>query len=128
VFVYGDASGQRRQTTGDSDYQIIREYLRKAGYRDVRYNIPAANPSVRDRVGMVNAKLWSALEQAEVVVDPRCKELIRDFEEVTYKPGSGVIDKDRDPKRTHASDAMGYLVWQECRPKPPFGEQQRRLF
>jgi len=128
LFVYGDASGQRRQTTGSSDYQIIQEYLRRAGYRDVRYNVPLANPSVRDRVGLVNAKLWSALEKVEVVVDPRCKELIRDFEEVTYKPDSGVIDKDRDSKRTHVSDALGYLIWQECRPQPPFGEQARRLF
>ncbi len=24
-----------------------------------------------------------------------------------------MIDKDRDPKRTHLSDALGYLVWQE---------------
>jgi hypothetical protein len=128
VFVYGDASGQRRQTTGSSDYQIIREYFRKAGYRDVRYNVPTANPSVRERVGLVNAKLWSSLEEADVTVDPRCKELIRDFEEVTYKADSGVIDKDRDPKRTHVSDAVGYLIWQECRQLPPFGEQQRRLF
>ena len=27
-----------------------------------------------------------------------------------------MIDKDRDPRRTHLSDALGYLVWQECRP------------
>ena len=128
LFVYGDASGQRRQTTGSSDYQIIREYLRRAGYRDVRYNVPPANPSVRDRVGLLNAKLWSALEEVEVVIDPRCKELIRDFEEVTYKPDSGVIDKERDSKRTHVSDALGYLIWQECRPQAPFGEQSRRLF
>jgi len=128
LFVYGDASGQRRQTTGSSDYLIIREYLRKAGYRDVGYNVPPSNPSVRERVGLVNAKLWSALEEVELVVDPRCKELIRDFEEVTYKSESGVIDKERDPKRTHASDALGYLIWQECRPQPPFGEQAGRLF
>ena len=24
-----------------------------------------------------------------------------------------MIDKERDPKRTHLSDALGYLVWQE---------------
>jgi hypothetical protein len=128
VFVYGDASGQRRQTTGNSDFQIVREYLRKAGYRDVRYNVPSANPSVRERVGLVNAKLWSALEESELYVDPRCKELIRDFEEITYKPESGVIDKERDAMRSHLSDALGYLMWQECRALPPFGEQSRRLF
>jgi len=128
VFVYGDASGQRRQTTGSSDFQIVREYLKAAGYRDVRYNVPPANPNVRERVGLVNAKLWSALEQADLYVDPRCKDLIRDFEEITYKPESGVIDKEGDAMRTHLSDALGYLIWQECRALPPFGEQSRRLF
>ena len=46
-----------------------------------------------------------------------------DFEEVTFKPDSGVIDKDKDPKRTHLSDALGYLIWQEYRPAAAFGEQ-----
>jgi hypothetical protein len=34
---------------------------------------------------------------------------------VVYKENSLVIEKDRDPRRTHLSDALGYLVWQECR-------------
>jgi hypothetical protein len=50
-----------------------------------------------------------------------------DFEEVTFKPDSSVIDKDKDPKRTHLSDALGYLIWQECRPGVAFGEQGKRL-
>ena len=36
------------------------------------------------------------------------------------------IDKDNDPKRTHLSDALGYLIWQECR--EPVGERRERLF
>jgi hypothetical protein len=54
-------------------------------------------------------------------------ELIKDLEEVSYKADSGVIDKDKDPRRTHLSDALGYLVWQECRPQSPVGEQNVRL-
>ncbi len=50
-----------------------------------------------------------------------------DFEEVMFKPDSGVIDKDKDSQRTHLSDALGYLIWQECRPTVTFGEQGRRL-
>ncbi len=41
--------------------------------------------------------------------------MIKDLEQVTYKENSQVIDKERDPKRTHLSDALGYLVWQEFR-------------
>jgi hypothetical protein len=60
-------------------------------------------------------------------VDSRCRELIADFERVTYKPDSGQIDKSSDPMRTHASDALGYLIWQECRPRGRAGEQSGRL-
>jgi hypothetical protein len=127
VVIYGDASGKKLQTAGTTDYEIVREYFRRAGYTNMRFQVPARNPSVRERVGLVNSKLWSASEEAQVFVDPRCKELIRDFEEVSYKPDSNVIEKDRDPKRTHLSDALGYLIWQECASGTAFGEQARRL-
>ena len=38
------------------------------------------------------------------------------------------LDKDRDRQRTHLSDALGYLIWQECRPLPTVGERRGRLF
>jgi hypothetical protein len=93
----------------------------------VKFQVPASNPSVRERVALVNAKLFSANEEVRLFVDPRCKGLITDLEEVTFKSDSSVIDKDRDTKRTHLSDALGYLVWQECRPRATYGEQSRRL-
>lgn len=127
IVIYGDASGQRLQTAGTTDYQIIKEYFRRTAYRGVKFKVPASNPSVRERVALVNAKLFSAGEEVSLFTDPRCKALIMDFEEVTFKPDSGVIDKDKDPKRTHLSDALGYLVWQECRPTVAFGEQGNRL-
>jgi len=34
---------------------------------------------------------------------------------VSFKEGTNQIDKDRDRLRTHLSDALGYLLWQECR-------------
>ena len=58
---------------------------------------------------------------------PKCKELIKDLEELVYKNGSTLIDKERDPKRTHLSDALGYLVWQERDSGTKYGEQRRRL-
>jgi hypothetical protein len=128
VVVYGDASGNARQTTGLSDYAVVREFFRRQGYKNARFKVPMGNPSVRDRVTLMNTQLKAADGVVRMVVDPRCRELIQDFEEVTFKPESSVIDKDRDGKRSHLSDALGYLVWQECRRQPPFGEQQRRLF
>jgi hypothetical protein len=115
------------QTTGTTDYQVIREFFRRVGYRNVCYKVPRANPLVRERVGLVNAKLKSASGERCLVVDRKCRELVKDLEQVTYKPDSGQIDKDRDPRRTHLSDALGYLLWQECRPQAPVGERGQRL-
>ncbi len=127
IYVYGDASGAARQTTGSSDYTVIREFFRRSGYRNVVFKVPKANPLVRERVGLLNAKLRSADGEKHFVVSSRCRELVKDFEQVTYKPDSGAIDKERDPKRTHLSDALGYLVWQECGRVASGGEQPRRL-
>lgn len=128
VVVYGDATGARQQTSGTNDYRIVSEELRRSGYGKVPLRVPASNPLVRERVQLVNAKLHSACEESLLMVDRRCKELIADLEEVVYKPDSAVIDKDRDPKRTHLSDALGYLLWEEFRPGPKPGEQNKRLF
>jgi hypothetical protein len=125
--IYGDASGQRLQTAGTTDYQMVREFFRRTAYEGMKFRVPAANPSVRERVTLVNAKLFSADEQVYLWVHPRCKGLVADFEEVMYKAESSVIDKERDARRTHLSDALGYLIWQECRPRATFGEQSRRL-
>jgi len=127
IVIYGDASGQRLQTAGTTDYQIVKEYFRQTAYRNVKFRVPPSNPSVRERVALVNAKLFSADEEIRLLVHPRCTGLVADFEEITFKPDTSVIDKERDPKRTHLSDALGYLIWQECRPRVVFGEQGRRL-
>jgi len=127
VVIYGDASGQRLQTAGTTDYQMIREYMRRTVYGSPKFRVPSSNPSVRERIALVNSRLFSAGEEAQLFVDPRCKGLITDFEEVSFKPDSGVIDKDKDSQRTHLSDALGYLLWQEYRPRTAFGEQGKRL-
>ena len=127
VHVYGDASGNQRQTTGASDYEMIREYLQAHSGMALQYHVPRANPSVRERINLTNAKLRSATGEVGLLVDPKCKELIKDLEQVTYKADSNAIDKDRDRMRTHLSDALGYL-WQECRTLPRIGERRERLF
>jgi hypothetical protein len=127
VIIYGDASGNRMQTSGTNDYRIVSEYLHRNGYKNFRLQVPSANPPVRERVALMNAELLSQYEAVHVYVDPKCKELIKDLEEVTYKAESGVIDKEKDSKRTHLSDALGYLVWQECRPQVSYGERPERV-
>jgi hypothetical protein len=128
LVIYADASGARRQTSGTTDVDILKTFVSERAYGEVRFRIPKANPAVRDRVTLMNSKLESAAGERKLVVHPRCKELIKDFDQVMYKENSQVIDKDRDPKRTHLSDALGYLAWQECRAGMKIGEQDRPLF
>lgn len=125
--VYGDASGRNMHTTGTSDYSMLQTYLTRAGFKDVRIKVPTSNPPVLKRVQRVNALLTNANGEVRLEVHPKCKELIRDFEEVLFKPDSGVIDKVRDFKRTHASDALGYLIWYLHGDKQTAGEMNRRL-
>jgi hypothetical protein len=102
--------------------------MRQRRVQGFRMEIGSSNPLVADRVNLVNAKLRNADGDVVLLIDAKCKELIKDFEQVSYKPDSSVVDKDRDPQRTHLSDALGYLIWQEMRPRAPAGGQPYRLF
>jgi len=127
VVVYGDASGNQQHTTGATDYDMIREYLQIHSSMTVKYKVPKSNPGVRERINLTNSRLRSAAGEIGLLVDFKCKELIMDFEQVSFKAGTCQIDKDRDRLRTHLSDALGYLLWQECRPVRIIGEQRGRI-
>jgi hypothetical protein len=125
--VYADASGAHMQTTGNSDLGVLKKFFRSGEYGVVDFKVPRSNPAVRDRVQTVNAALKPAEGAGRLLIDGRCKELIKDLEQVAYKENTQVIDKDRDPRRTHLSDALGYLVWQELRMGERVGERGTRL-
>lgn len=125
IVIYGDAAGKHSQTTGASDYEVIGQTFRALSPIRPVYRVPAANPAVRDRVNLVNALLRSASGDTRLFVDMKCKELIQDFEQVSYKADTNQIDKDRDRLRTHLSDALGYLLCEEMR--APVGERSRPL-
>jgi hypothetical protein len=114
-------------TTGTSDYHIVREYFAENYPGALYYKVPKANPSIRDRITLTNAKLRNASGAVQLLVDHKCVELIKDFEQVCYKADSNIPDKEKDRRRTHVSDALGYLLWQECRPLPQIGDRGRRL-
>jgi hypothetical protein len=126
--IFGDANGRNMHTTGMTDYTMLQGFLYRAGFRNVKLRVPQKNPPVLSRVQKVNALLTSALGEVRLEVDARCKELIKDFEEVMFKPESGVVDKLRDLRRTHVSDALGYLVWALFGDQTSIGEMNRPLF
>ena len=124
VTIFGDASGARMQTSGASDYEMLRRTLRQRSTAAARFQVPASNPPVRDRLAAVNAALRNAAGEIGIRIDPRCRELIADLEECKLLNGEeahraegsvvrgSIIDK-RDARRTHVSDALGYLIWQQ---------------
>ena len=125
--VFGDASGHNAHTTGTTDYITLRTFLHRAGFRNMILRVPKSNPPVLDRVRKVNALLTNAVGEICLEVGSGCKELIKDFEEVMYKPGSGVVDKFRDPLRTHVSDGLGYVIWELYGEKAKAGTRGERI-
>src|SRR5262249_1876902 len=46
VVVYGDASGYQQQTTGSTDYEMVREYFAANAKMPVSYGAPRSNPQI----------------------------------------------------------------------------------
>jgi hypothetical protein len=117
VRLYGDATGEARSTAGQSDYEIIRRFFRTETDFKVTYHNKSSNPPVRDRVNAVNAMLCNNEGERRLLMNPCCKQLIRDLERVSWKADSNAnllpqFDK-TNPGLTHVSDALGYLIESE---------------
>jgi hypothetical protein len=62
--------------------------------------------------------------ERRLIIDESCRELIKDMEQVTWSGDS--LDKS-DGKRSHLSDALGYVISQEFAMKPQGGYRPGRL-
>lgn len=109
--IYGDATGRARSTQSNvTNYQIIENELGRYG---INNQVPRSNPAERDRVNAVNGMLRNSKGDRRIFINPNCKYLTRDLEQVAYKDGTSAIDKGKDLSLTHISDAFGYLVERE---------------
>ena len=100
---------------GLSDLEILKKFFRSGEYGAVEFRGSEIESGGAGSGAGGERGAGGGGGEATAASHPRCKELIKDLEQVTYKENSQVIDKERDPKRTHLSDALGYLVWQELR-------------
>jgi hypothetical protein len=113
VMVYGDPAGNARQHAGPSDWEAVwQEFRSYSGVRMIDC-VERDHPHVRDRVNAVNAMLKNSAGEIRTKIDPRCKELIADFEQCVWATDSndrpiGEISK-RDKRRSHMGDAIGYM-------------------
>jgi len=133
VNIYGDASGNSRTSkSGRTDYELIRETFRRFPEFDVHLRHNASNPLVRDRVNTMNNALGSTSKENSILIDPKCRELIKDLRQVRWKRDSagnpvGSLDKS-DSRRTHVSDALSYLVGNEFGLHGRYGEMPEAVF
>lgn len=111
LWLYGDATGKARHTSSNvTNWKIIEDEL--YAYNIIK-RVPTSNPAERDRINAVNGMIYNSKKDRRVQVNPKCKHLIRDLEQVSFKEGSTQIDKTKDLSLTHASDAFGYMIEKE---------------
>jgi len=102
VEVYPDPAGSARSTTSrKSDHAILRDY----GFL---IRAKKSHPSHIDRLNALNRKLLDADGNVTMTVDPKCKFLIKDLEQV-QRDKKGGIDKS-NIELTHALDACSYAI------------------
>ena len=106
-FCYPDATGRAKGSSAAySDISILKRHF--------QVKVKHINPRVINRVNAMNKAL-----SGNMIIDPRCKDLINDLEKVTNKQGTREIDKS-NKMLSHISDALGYAVTYEfpvTRPK-----------
>lgn len=111
LVLYGDATGQARHSSSNvTNWKIIQNELGRYG---ITMRVPSKNPAERDRVNAMNGLICNTKGDRRLLVHPKCKNLIRDLEQVSFKEGTTQIDKTKDFSLTHASDAAGYMCERE---------------
>lgn len=103
IFVYPDPAGHQRKTSanGNTDIKILenRGFIVKA---------PRKHDAVRDRINATNARLKNATGAVNYYITKNCKYTIESLDKHTFKPGTGIPDKDSG--YDHMFDAVSYMI------------------
>lgn len=117
VLAYPDPSGKARKTSspvGQTDFSILAAH----GFRVLA---PNSAPLVVDRNNLTNAMLKNAAGDRRLLIHPRCKQLIKCLDGLTYKEGTSQPDKNLG--LDHLPDALAYLVSYEY----PFNNRMSKM-
>lgn len=112
VIAYPDASGgQRTANAKHTNHSIVKQALGSMSGFSMRKR--GRNPAVSARVESTKKMFCDAKGRMRAFVDPSCKNTIRDYRQVVWKPGTNEIEKvtSDEVKRmlTHLSDGDGYM-------------------
>lgn len=131
IIINGDASGNNRSVTAKNETTTVNdkkgtaytEMLNRFNHHQypcrVRVDVREANPLVTSRVSAWNAMVCNTEGIRRVFINPRCKRLIWNCNNLRYKEGTGIIDEPtaeaikKDPKlkfTKHVWDAASYLI------------------
>lgn len=111
LILYGDATGTARHAdSNQSNWKIIKNELGSYG---LTVRVPSKNPAERDRINALNGLICNSKKDRRLLVNPKCKHLIGDLEQVEFKEGSTQINKTKNVLLTHPSDAIGYMAEKE---------------
>lgn len=94
VTIYPDPAGNARSTKG---YKTDIDLLRDEGFNDIKYRRKIR--SVRGCMLAMN----KMFEKGEILIHPKCKNLIKDLEQVVWDDSGTQFDKS-NPLRTHSLD------------------------
>jgi len=121
LFYYGDASGKNRiagkgdTTNYDDVREVLEYYLTDASDRVSRSNKPIMKR--REFIERIFAgKVFLAGKKVEIIVDPECKELIKDFQYLMLGVDGKLKELAKNEegasyqKLGHTSDAAEYLI------------------
>ena len=84
---------------------IVRDFFAQpSGQAIVNIKAISSNPGVRDRINLVNGRLLNAAGERHLFIDPKCKELILDFERVCWRAdelGQPTSELDKSDSQAH---------------------------
>ncbi len=122
IIINGDASGDYRNAQSEfTNYAIILKALREyfTGEDRVKLEIRDFNPSIISRINAFNERIKTRKGIVNIYIDPKCKKLIYNIDNLKFKEGSNKIDlptlkeieKNSELKYLgHPFDAASYLV------------------
>lgn len=104
MYINGDASGNNDNAGNESWYQQLKGVLR-VGWES--FHVPKANPRHKASWNQCN---W-LFENMDIIIDPRCKMLIRDLETVeVIRVGNKIEINKSDESKTHWLDPLRYHI------------------
>jgi len=110
LWIYPDATGAARKSSGASDITLLKQAGLKVYHRP-------SNPFVKDRINAMNVMFLNSKGESKYLVNTnRCPNYTESLEQLPYKNG----EPDKTTGHDHITDAGGYFIYAKfpVRPRP----------